>query len=291
MEGIQNFIRTVTGMQWSDYLDIIVVAFLIYKLLPLIRTPSTMRIARTVVALVLIAWITDAMKLHTLSWILNQILAIGLLAFVVLFQPELRQMLNHLSSVKLREFFGLNKPVEEIDIIIEQTVEACVAMGEEKCGALIVFERTHQLDEFIKTGTPIDGQVSAKLLRNLFVNKTPLHDGAVIIRDGRLAAAGCVLPVHKDLFLPGDLGTRHLAGKSMSVDTDAVVIVVSEESGKITAFIGGVMKRPLDKQTLNEHLHKELRPKETNDKEVSLLERIFGKSAKKEGEDDSNGKK
>ena len=124
-----NIIQQILKMQWSDYLDILVVAYLIYKLLPLLRTPHIMRLARTVIALVLIAWITSAAKLYTINWLLNQLLAIGLLAFVVLFQPELRRMLDHLGNVKFSRFFGMTRPVQEMEAMITQTVRACEAMS------------------------------------------------------------------------------------------------------------------------------------------------------------------
>ena len=168
LDGKMNLISQILGMKWSDYLDILVVAFLVYKLLPLLRTPHIMRLARTVVALVVISWITGLLKLYTVNWILNQLLAIGLLAFVVLFQPELRRMLDHLGSVKLTSIFGVNKPVQqEMDAVITQTVRACEAMGREKVGALIVFAREQRLEEYFKTGTQIDGQVSEQLIRNI----------------------------------------------------------------------------------------------------------------------------
>ena len=141
MEAIQGFTQTILSMQWSDYLDIIVVAFIIYKLLPLLRTPHIMRLARTVVLLVLVAWATDVMHLYTLNWLLSQLLAIGLLAFVVLFQPELRRMLDHLGSVRLPDFLGGSKPVQEMETVITQTVRACEIMSRDKVGALIVFAR------------------------------------------------------------------------------------------------------------------------------------------------------
>ena len=146
MENIQEFFATLQKMQWSDYLDIIVVAFLIYKMLPLIRTPNIMRIARTVVALLLMTWITDVMELYTINWILDQVLAIGLLAFVVLFQPELRRMLDHLGNVKISNLFGSGKPLQEMEHVIAQTVMACEVMSREKVGALIVFCRDQRLD-------------------------------------------------------------------------------------------------------------------------------------------------
>ena len=285
MEGIQNFLQIIGGMQWSDYLDIIVVAFLIYKLLPLLKTPNVMRIARTVIALVIIAWLTDVMKLHTLSWILNQFLAIGLLAFVVLFQPELRRMLDHLGNVKLSKFFAISKPAQEMDAVIAQTVMACEIMSREKVGALIVFAREQRLDEYFKTGTEIDGQVSEQLLRNVFFKNSPLHDGAMIIRDGRVAAAGCVLPLSDNYRLSADLGTRHRAGVGMSEASDAVVVIVSEENGTISVAVGGMLKRHLAPQTLEKLLYNELCPPENEEKAAkgNLLRNFKHKSKEADG--------
>ena len=262
MEAIHSLLQQLTRMQWSDYLDIIVVAFLIYKLLPMIRTPSIMRIARTVLAIVVIAWVTDAMKLHTISFILNQFLAVGILAFVILFQPELRRMLDHLGNVKLRNFFSTSKPIQEMDGIIAQAVMACEIMSRERVGALMVFAREQRLEEYFKTGTKIDGQVSEQLIRNIFFPKASLHDGAMIIRDGRIAAAGCVLPLSDSVRLSADLGTRHRAGVGMSEASDAVVVIVSEETGTISVAVGGMLKRHLAPQTLEKLLHNELCPVE-----------------------------
>ncbi|MDO5153983.1 MAG: diadenylate cyclase CdaA [Eubacteriales bacterium] len=274
-------------MQWSDYLDIIVVAFLIYKLLPLIRTPNVMRIARTVIALVIVAWVTDYAKLHTVSWILNQILAVGLIAFVVLFQPELRRMLDHLGSVKLGSLFAVPKPVQEMDTVITQTVMACETMSREKVGALIVFAREQHLDEYFKTGTQIDGQVSEQLLRNIFFKNSPLHDGAMIIRDGRVAAAGCVLPLSDSHRLSADLGTRHRAGVGMSEVSDAVVVIISEENGTISVAVGGMLKRHLAPQTLEKLLRNELCPGESGEglqkSPKQILKKITNKSKEAEG--------
>lgn len=283
MESIQNFFQTLTRMQWTDYLDIIVVAFLIYKLLPLIRTPSIMRIARTVIALVLITWITDVMELHTINWILSQFLAVGLLAFVILFQPELRRMLDHLGSVRLSSFFGFTKPVQEVDNVIKQTVMACETLSKEKVGALIVFSRDQRLDEYFKTGTLLDAQVSEQLLRNIFVNKSPLHDGAVIIRDGRIAAAGCVLPVSDNTHISQDLGTRHRAALGVSEVSDAVTVVVSEETGTISVTDRGMLKRHLAPQTLEKLLQNALISEKEDSGEKSPVQ-ILKKLTKKEAD-------
>ena len=291
LEGIRSFLGIVLRMQISDYVDIILVAVLIYKLLPLLRTPSIMRITRTVVILVLIAWGTDLLGLHTLNWILSQFLAIGLLAFVVLFQPELRRMLDHLANMKLAKLFGTNRPVQEMDQVISQTVMACEAMSRKKEGALIVFAREQQLEEYFKTGTPIDAQVSEQLLRNIFFKNSPLHDGAMIIRDGRIAAAGCVLPLSESPRLSADLGTRHRAGVGMSEASDAGVVVVSEETGAISVAVGGMLKRHLAPQTLAQLLKKELCPQELVNQERSSPVQALKKMTKPSKERDDYGKK
>ena len=272
MSGIQHFIQTVQRMQLSDYLDILVVAFLIYSLLPHLKNPNIMKIVRTVGTLVLIAWLTGEMQLYTISWLLSQLLSIGLLAFVVLFQPELRHMLNHLGDLKVGQLFGFEKPVQEMEMIIQQTCMACEIMSREKVGALIVFSRKNRMDEYFKTGTVINGRVTEQLLRNIFVNKAPLHDGAVIVQDGKIAAAGCVLPVSNSTALSKDLGTRHRASLGISEVSDAVAVVVSEENGTISVFVGGVPKRPLTPATLEKLLRNELCPQDEN--QISRRERF-----------------
>ena len=195
MDRIQEIIQQIIGMRWSDYLDIIIVAYLLYKVLPLIRTTGTARVAKAVFAIVVIAALTDLLNLYTLNFILNQFLQIGLIALVVLFQPELRRMLDHIGSMKIQKFFGVEKQDSELAPVISQTVMACEIMSRQKVGALIVFARNNRLDEFIKSGTPIEGIVSDQLIRNIFFHNAALHDGAMIIRDGRVTAAGCVLPL------------------------------------------------------------------------------------------------
>ena len=286
-----NIIQQILKMQWSDYLDILVVAYLIYKLLPLLRTPHIMRIARTVIALVLISWITSVAKLYTINWLLNQLLAIGLLAFVVLFQPELRRMLDHLGNVKISKFFGMPRQVQEMDAVITQTVRACEAMSRKKVGALIVFARDQRLEEYFKTGTSIDAQVSDQLVRNIFFKNSPLHDGAMIIRDGRIAAAGCVLPLSNNENLAPELGTRHRAGVGMSEATDAVVVIVSEENGSISVAAGGMLKRFLKVETLDKLLRQELHTVDSQEESVNFPAQVLKKLTGKAKEDDGYDKK
>ena len=266
MNNFQDFILTVSRMEWSDYLDILVVALLIYSVLPLLRTPNVRKIVRTVGALVLVAWLTEVMKLYTINWILSRLLEIGLLAFVILFQPELRRMLEHLGALKIGEFFGFTRPVHEMEGIIRQTVMACEIMQKEKVGALIVFARDNRLDEYFKTGTLIGAQVTEQLLRNIFVNKAPLHDGAVIIQDGKIAAAACVLPVTNSTAPSKELGTRHRAGVGIGEVSDALTVIVSEETGSISVASDGVLKRHLTPDTLEKLLRNVLCPKETDDR-------------------------
>ena len=290
MESIQNLLQQLQRMQWSDYLDIAVVAFLIYKILPLIKTPSTTRIAKAVVVVLVIAWLTDLWHLYTVAFIMKQFLSVGLLALVILFQPELRRMLDHLGSVKLTSIFGVSKPVQqEMDAVITQTVRACEAMGREKVGALIAFAREQRLEEYFKTGTQIDGQVSDQLIRNIFFKNSPLHDGAMIIRDGRIAAAGCVLPLSDSNHLSADLGTRHRAGVGMS-EASEVVVIVSEETGTISVAVGGMLKRHLAPQTLDKLLHNELCPADDGDEKQDLGLRLKQKLYFRRKETDDNEK-
>jgi diadenylate cyclase len=258
MEFVNNFDQQIANMRWSDYLDILIVAGLIYMLLPMIRSTGAMRIAKVIFGILIITWLAMALQLYALSWILNQLLGVGLIAVVVLFQPELRRMMDHLSSVKLQKIFGMEKTSQEMGTVIAQTVMACEVMSRERVGALIVFARNMQLEDYVKTGTSIDAQVSEQLLRNIFFPKAALHDGAMIIRDGRVTAAGCVLPLSDSNRLSPDLGTRHRAGVGMSEISDAVVVIVSEETGAISVAVGGMLKRHLAPQTLERLLRNEL---------------------------------
>ena len=284
MSVIQEVLRQFTKMRWQDYVDIALVAFLIYKLLPLIRTPSTKRIAGAVAGILVVVWLVDFAEIYTLSWILNQFLSIGFLAVVILFQPEIRRVLDRLGSVQLRSVLGTNKPQQEMDSVIIQTVMACEIMSRERVGALIVFARQDRLEEYFKTGTRINGQVSEQLIRNIFFPKAALHDGAMIVRDGQIAAAGCVLPLSDSNRLSADLGTRHRAGVGMSEASDAVVVIVSEETGTVSVAVNGMLKRHLAPQTLERLLRNELLPAQ-QEQEANALVRLKEKllSTEKEG--------
>ena len=283
MEYLQDLQKQVTNMTWSDYLDIILVAFILYNILKMIRSTAAARIAKVVGAVVLIAWITDVAELHTLNFLLSQVLAVGLIALVILFQPELRRMMDHLGGVSLRRILNPEQAGEELDYVVSQTVLACEVMSREKIGALMVFERHQRLDDYFKTGTTVDGIASEQLIRNIFFPKAALHDGAMMIRDGRIAAAGCVLPLSESNRLSADLGTRHRAGVGMSEASDAVVVIVSEETGTISVAVGGILKRHLAPQTLGRLLQKELGRLDEDEQKDNAMRRSLQKLMGKEG--------
>ena len=272
MDAVRELFGTLTTIQWRDVLDILLVTYLIYRVVLLVRSTSAMRIAKGFMAILVISAVTQIQELWTLNFLLGQILSIGLLALVILFQPELRRMMDHLgSSVSLRRFLAPERELGEMDMVISQTVKACEIMGRERVGALIVFARTHRLDEYFKTGTVIDSRVSEQLIRNIFFPKAALHDGAMIIRDGRIAAAGCVMPLSDSHRLSADLGTRHRAGVGTSEASDAVVVIVSEETGTISVAVGGMLKRHLAPQTLERLLRQELIREETTKAETKIV--------------------
>lgn len=280
MDTLREIFQQWAGMQWTDILDIAVVAFLLYKLMPLFRNTGILRVAFTVSAIIAVAWLTDFLHLYTLNFILSQFVQIGLIALVVLFQPELRRMLDHLGHMKVKNIFASEKINTQMAPLIAQTVLACEVMSREKVGALIVFSRDNRLDEQIKTGTMIEGQISEQLIRNIFFPKASLHDGAVIIRDNKIAAAGCLLPLSESNRISADLGTRHRAALGMSEASDAVVVVVSEETGSISVAVGGMLKRHFAPQTLERLLLHELCPEEENEAE-NLVVRLRQKLNKK----------
>ena len=284
-ETWDNLLRLLGSMHWSDFLDIIVVAFLIYKILPLFRSSRTAQILKAIFFLFVAVWLTEGLHMHMTNFLLGQVTTVGLLALVVLFQPELRRLLDHLGNVKIGKIFATAQTSLDMSGVITQTVMACEQLSREKTGALIVFPRDNSLEEFVKSGTNIDGQVSEQLIRNIFFPKASLHDGAMIIRDGRVTAAGCVLPLSESNRLSPDLGTRHRAGVGMSEVSDAVVVIVSEERGTISVAVGGMLKQHLAPKMLERILRSELMPEEAEkDEKLKLkLKQKLQKNGKAEG--------
>ncbi len=294
MDSIINFFRDVLAMlptiKFMDIIDILLVTFVLYTLIMMIQTTGAARIAKSIVLLLVLAVVTKLLNMYLMSFLLDRVLEIGLIALVIMFQPELRRMLEKIGSKSLRELLSTKQEQREIDRVIGETVNACEIMSRERTGVLIVFERETSLIDYQKTGTVIDARVSSELLRNLFFTKASLHDGAVIIRNERIAAAGCVLPLTQSRNISSDLGTRHRAGIGMSEVSDAVVVIVSEETGTISVAVNGMLKRHLAPQTLERLLLKELAPKreEKTYNPVKRLRKCIGRTHRRKEKDDSD---
>ena len=223
MDAVINFFKEFSSMlptiKVMDIVDILVVAFLIYKVIMMVRSTSAARIAKSVLIILILAGVTQLLNMYLLNYILDKILEIGLVALIVVFQPELRRMLEKLGSKNVREILSVKEEQREIDRVIEQTVQACEIMAKERTGVLIVFERSIPLLEYQKSGTVVDACVSSELLRNLFFTKASLHDGAVIIQGDRLACASAYVPPTNQ-ELPSRYGARHRAAIGISEITD-----------------------------------------------------------------------
>lgn len=255
----------------TDVLDILIVAFLIYKIYNMIHSTSAARIAKGIILILMITWLTDLLSFHVLNYTLSKILELGFVALVIMFQPELRRALERFGGKNvMRSLVSSDVPKGDVEKAIMATVSACVSMSKEHVGVLLVFERNVPLDDYFKTGTKIDAQTTEQLLKNLFFPKASLHDGAVIISEGRVAAAGCVMPLSENTHLSSDLGTRHRAGIGTSEVSDAVVVIVSEETGTISVAIGGMLKRHLAPQMLERLLISELVKEDEQKKSWSM---------------------
>ena len=246
----------VSTIRFSDIVDILIVAYLIYNVIMLIRKTNSYRLAQGVLLILIALWLSGVLKLTMFNRILQKTVELGLIALVIIFQPELRRLLERMGSKALPRFGA--KPLETLgmDNVISQTIAACTQLSATKTGALIVFERSVTLDEQMRSGTIINSDVTAELLKNIFYPKAPLHDGAVVIRDGR------VLPLTSNTNLSPDLGTRHRAGIGMSEHSDAVIVIVSEETGGISIAVDGMLKRRLSPDTFEAILRSELVPAE-----------------------------
>jgi len=279
MEQFKDFIlRTVQYLlsaRVPDILDILIVAFLIYKLIGIIRRTNSHKIANGLFIVIFVLWISDWLNLTVIHFLLSKAFEVGLLALVILFQPEIRRALEKVGSGSILFLLRGNIHVQTIDTAITQTVIACKAMSKSKTGALIVFERVNKLDNQINTGTIINSDTTAELLKNIFYDKAPLHDGAVIVSEGKIAAAGCMLPLSNNQNLSRDLGMRHRAGIGMSEHSDAVVAIVSEETGAISIAVDGMLKRHLSAETFEKILRNEIIVDEGIDTE-SKRKKLFG---------------
>lgn len=252
---IDKALNILATMRIADVIDILIVAYLIYEGIWLVRRTNSYNLTKGLALLLLVWALAEVFRLNMISSLLRKAVELGLIVLVILFQPELRRLLERMgSSLTTNRVIG----GPTMETAIAQTVLACQEMSESHTGALIIFERNVKLNVIMGTGTIVNADVSAELLKNMFFNKAPLHDGAVIIRDGRLAAAGCVLPLTQSTNLSKELGMRHRAGIGLSEQSDAVVVIVSEETGAISMAVDGMLKRHLSAPTLDKLLHSEL---------------------------------
>ena len=274
-DGLINNVRM--AKPW-DIVDILIVAFLFYKLMRFLRNTNAQKLFQGLVLLAAATLLAEIMHLKAFGFIMRTVMEVGILALVIIFQPELRKMLDQIGSQKLANLFGMGRAQEakSTDTAILQTIEAVSSLAWTKTGALIVFQREDDLQNIINTGTTINADVNAELLKNLFYNKAPLHDGAVIIANGRIAAAGCILPLTGKQNISKELGTRHRAGLGQSEAYDSLSVIVSEETGGISLAEGGVLKRHLAPETLERLLIAKLMPEEEVTEKPALMERVKG---------------
>lgn len=274
-ESIVNSAKLAT--LW-DVFDILIVAFLFYRLIRFLRNTGARKLIYGLIILLLLLEFSDLAELHVTHFIMETVMQFGLLALVIIFQPELRKMLEQFGSNRIARFFSDSRKQQKnvTDAVIVQTIEAVNALSWTKTGALIIFQRNDPLIDIINTGTTINADVNAELLKNLFYNKAPLHDGAVIVAEGRIVAAGCILPLSGKQNISKDLGTRHRAGLGQSEHYDSLSVIVSEETGSISLAEAGVLKQHLAPETLERLLTAKLMPEEDAEDKRTLVQRIRG---------------
>ena len=251
---VEFFQNVFVGFRLIDVLDIVIVAYLVYKILGFIQETRAQQLVRGLVVLGIVFFLSDFLKLYLLNWLLRNFVTMGLFALIVLFQPELRRGLEQLGrrNIVSGQFRSLDK--ENAIQVVKEIVAAVDDFSVTRTGALIVFERETMLNDIIETGTIVDARISVRLLGNLFYEGSPLHDGAVIIRGDRIHAASCVLPLTEKKNIGRNLGTRHRAGLGVSEVSDALVIVVSEETGVISVAENGNFRRFMDLKSVEKIL-------------------------------------
>ncbi len=260
-EQIADVIGIIKTISPADIIDIACVSVLLYYLFRFIRERRAGKLAIGIVLLFIIQFVSQLADMYVMQYIMQNIFQVGLITLVILFQQEIRSLLEKVGAQPLKGLKGISgesKVTSSVQNAIDEVVSAVMDFAEDKTGALIVFERTTKLGDIVPSGTVLDAAPTAFLLKNIFFNKAPLHDGALIIRGGRLHAGGCVLPVSNNPDIIKDLGTRHRAGIGVREKSDAVVVIVSEETGTISTAVEGNLERGYTRETLTEFLRSEL---------------------------------
>lgn len=264
----KSFISLMNTFGIADLLDVSVVAFIIYSLIKIVRETRAEQLVKGIFILVIGYFLSYQFNLKMLSTILNSIFQFGVIVLIFVFQPELRRALEQIGRSKLGDYWSFPTGNNEEYIKLQKNAIKVVADAAEefkqnKTGALMVFERKTKLGDIISTGTIVDAKPSVAILGNIFYNKAPLHDGAMILRDGSIYAAGCILPLTRNENVSIDLGTRHRAALGMSENSDAVIVVVSEETGSISIAMNGILKRNYNRETLERELIDLILPEST----------------------------
>lgn len=276
---VQVITGILSGIRITDIIDIAIVSFIVYHLLGFLKSSRAAQLAKGILIVIVVAFIAQLCNLYSISWILTQLLSVGLISLVVVFQPELRRALDFLGRGKLgikRDALGKEYIIEVVKAI-SSSVEY---FSKRKEGALLVIEQDTALDDIAETGTIIDCKVSTDAINNIFYKGAPLHDGAAVIRNDRIYSAGCVLPLTQNTSLSRDLGTRHRAGIGISEISDALVIIVSEETGIISIAKNGKLSRFLDVNTVEKQLYDRYLGESS---EYSLVKKIEKFWRKKDG--------
>ena len=264
---VEDFWVITQSIQFSDILDIAIVAFLIYKMIGLVRETRAAQLISGVLAMLLLFVVAEIFRFTMLETLLKFILTYGVVVFLVLFQPELRKMLEQIgrSSISSLQLFQSSHDQNAQTILqtretITEIVESCESLAKTKTGALMVIECQTKIGDIISTGTLIDAKASRELIQNIFFHNAPLHDGAMVIREGKIYSAGCFLPLSQNYDISNMLGTRHRAALGMSEVSDAIIIIVSEETGAITVARNGKLHQRLNGSALNSMLENLLVP-------------------------------
>ncbi len=238
---------------WRNFVDVAILTVLIYNVLKLVRFTRASSLFKGIIFILVLAVLSDALEIHALNWILQQVISVGVIVLCIVFQPELRRLLEQLGRSKLarRVFTSANRHRNvQMERHVTEIVKALNDMSRKKIGALMVLERSTKLGDIIESGTVVDAEISSQLIENIFEPNTPLHDGAMIIRDERITAAACILQLSDDYSISRELGTRHRAAIGITETTDAVSLIVSEETGVISMAREGKLTRYLDTKSL-----------------------------------------
>ncbi|WP_128895261.1 diadenylate cyclase CdaA [Longirhabdus pacifica] len=245
----------------TDGIDILIVSYVIYKLIMLVKGTRAVQLLKGMLIIVVVWVISISFNLNTLKWLMDEMITVGVLAIIVIFQPELRRALEQLGRGKLFQRSSHTDEVKAFQKQVHEIIRAVNYLSRKKTGALIVFERQTGLNDYVETGIPLHASITGELLMNIFIPNTPLHDGAVMIRGNELVAAGCYLPLSENPFISKELGTRHRAAIGMSEVSDAICVVVSEETGQVSLAINGQVVRDIQEESLVSKLYDELTPK------------------------------